>query len=292
MAHPTADPGIRGARRRISDSVWRFWLGGLVLLLVACSPSRAPVVDYSRESRDIDTRGARVTDGVHEVRDGETLYSIAWRYGWDFRELARANDIDPPYTIYPGQKIHLDASGGSTQSAASSSSSSASPPSASRDSPSPEPDPGSASQPDNTGSDSGDTALNRDRKELPSGTPDWQWPAEGELVGRFDDEGMSGRGVILAGREGAPVRAAGAGRVVYRGNGLTGYGNLLIIKHNSQWLSAYAHNRRMRVQEGTAVDAGQRIATMGASGTYRTQLHFEIRRDGEPVDPEPLLPKR
>jgi lipoprotein NlpD len=271
----------------MTDSVWRFCLSGIVLVLVACSPSRAPVVDYSRDSGDIDTRGARVTEGVHEVRDGETLYSIAWRYGWDFRKLARANDIEPPYTIYPGQKIHLDASATRTDSTASSSSASAA-----RETSASGAEPESSSKPDKSASESGDTEADTGRKELPSGTPDWQWPAEGELVGRFDDDGMSGRGIILAGREGAPVRAAGAGRVVYRGNGLTGYGNLLIIKHNSQWLSAYAHNRRMLVQEGAAVDAGQRIATMGASGTYRTQLHFEIRRDGEPVDPEPLLPKR
>ena len=276
-----------GVRRRMTDSVWRFCLSGIVLVLVACSPSRAPVVDYSRDSGDIDTRGARVTEGVHEVRDGETLYSIAWRYGWDFRKLARANDIEPPYTIYPGQKIHLDASATRTDSTASSSSASAA-----RETSASGAEPESSSKPDKSASESGDTEADTGRKELPSGTPDWQWPAEGELVGRFDDDGMSGRGIILAGREGAPVRAAGAGRVVYRGNGLTGYGNLLIIKHNSQWLSAYAHNRRMLVQEGAAVDAGQRIATMGASGTYRTQLHFEIRRDGEPVDPEPLLPKR
>lgn len=270
----------------MSDSVWRFWLGGIVLLLVACSPTRAPVVDYSRDSRS-STSGARVTEGVHEVREGETLYSIAWRYGWDFRKLARTNDIDPPFTIYPGQKIHLDASGGSARGTASSSSSSSS-----RESSSPKPKPDRSSRPDKAASDSSDTSSGTDRKELSSGTPNWQWPAEGELAGRFDEDGMSGRGIIIAGKQGAPVRAAGAGRVVYRGNGLTGYGNLLIIKHNSQWLSAYAHNRRMLVKEGTSVDAGQRIATMGASGTYRTQLHFEIRRDGEPVDPEPLLPGR
>ena len=270
--------------------MWRILLGGMISLLVACSATRAPVVDYSRDSQAGSTSGARVTEGVHEVRDGETLYSIAWRYGWDFRELARANGIDPPYTIYPGQKIHLETSGGRTDSAGSSSSSSSS--SAAGESSPPEREPEPSPTSGESASGSGTPASGKDQKELTSGTPSWQWPAEGELAGRFDDDGMSGRGITIAGKAGAPVRAAGAGRVVYRGNGLTGYGNLLIIKHNSQWLSAYAHNRRMLVQEGTSVDAGQRIATMGASGTYRTQLHFEIRRDGEPVDPEPLLPKR
>lgn len=253
------------------------------MLLVACSPSRAPVVDYSRDS-DGGTSGARVTQGVHEVRSGETLYSIAWRYGWDFRELARANDIDPPYTIYPGQKIHLDASGGSGQRETTSASRKKSGSTSSNQS---KEDSSSTQR-----SSARNQGSSRNQDSSVAGKPDWQWPAEGELVARFGDNDMSGRGITIAGKEGAPVRAAGAGRVVYRGKGLTGYGKLLIVKHNSQWLSAYAHNRRMLVKEGTAVDAGQRIATMGASGTYRTQLHFEIRQDGKPVDPEPLLPRR
>ena len=88
------------------------------------------------------------------------------------------------------------------------------------------------------------------------------------------------------------MRAAAGGRVVYRGSGLTGYGNLLIIKHNDRWLSAYAHNKKLLVKEGDAVDAGEEIATMGASGTLNTQLHFEIRKDGQPVDPLTLLPRK
>jgi lipoprotein NlpD len=103
---------------------------------------------------------------------------------------------------------------------------------------------------------------------------------------------VSSKGIVIAGNEGDPVRAAAAGVVVYRGSGLTGYGNLLIVKHDERWLSAYAHNERMLVAEGEKVGAGQRIATMGDSGTYRTQLHFEIRRDGTPVDPLTLLPRR
>lgn len=268
----------------MNDSV-RLWFPCIALLLVACSPTRAPVVEYSRASGDVSTAGARVTRGTHVVHEGETLYSIAWRYGWDFRALARANGIDPPYTIYPGQKIDLSASpasgaGGSAVRSA----------------------PGSV--PERTGGEtSSSSAGNRDventadsgeqaRAAASSRALTWQWPAEGKLVGRFDGEAMSGRGITIAGHESAPVRAAADGTVVYRGNGLTGYGNLLIVKHNSRWLSAYAHNKRMLVQEGASVEAGQRIATMGASGTYRTRLHFEIRRRGKPVDPLKLLPER
>lgn len=270
----------------------RCYLVCLILVAVAaCSPSRAPVVDYSRDS-DSSSSGARVTQGVHEVRAGDTLYSIAWRYGWDFRALARANDIEPPYRIYPGDRIRLDAAADGGDEPASGSPSP--PPSKTAASEqasatASEGDSGGADDPDSSSTAAGESGGD---DTLVSGTPGWQWPAEGELVGRFGEDDMSGRGITLTGRAGAPVRAAARGRVVYRGNGLTGYGNLLIIKHNSQWLSAYAHNERMVVEEGSAVDAGERIATMGASGTYRTQLHFEIRRDGEPVDPEPLLPKR
>jgi lipoprotein NlpD len=268
----------------MKDSV-RLWIPCIALLLAACSPTRAPVVDYSRDSGDIKTAGEKVTRGTHVVREGETLYSIAWRYGWDFRELARANDIGSPYTIYPGQKIDLGASPGSADPATR-------PETSGRASASRERRPATSSG----GNQDGDNASEARREEsspvASSGPVTWQWPAEGELVGRFDGEAMSGRGITIAGREGAPVRAAGAGTVVYRGNGLTGYGNLLIVKHNRQWLSAYAHNREMLVKEGASVDAGQRIATMGASGTYRTQLHFEIRREGQPVDPVPLLPER
>ena len=99
-------------------------------------------------------------------------------------------------------------------------------------------------------------------------------------------------GITIGDREGSPVRAAADGRVVYRGSGLTGYGNLLIVKHNDRWLSAYAHNSSLLVKEGDRVSAGDKIATMGASGTFRTQLHFEIRKDGQPVDPLTVLPNR
>ena len=120
----------------------------------------------------------------------------------------------------------------------------------------------------------------------------WRWPADGELVQRFSSAGSGPRGIAIAGRRGASVVAAADGTVVYKGVGLTGYGKLLIIKHNDRWLSAYAHNDNLLVKEGEQVKSGQKIATMGSSGTFRTQLHFEIRRDGQPVDPLPLLPKK
>jgi len=112
------------------------------------------------------------------------------------------------------------------------------------------------------------------------------------VVEQFSASSSGRKGIAISGRLKSPVIAAAEGRVVYRGSGLTGYGNLLILKHNDRWLSAYAHNDAMLVKEGDVVKAGQKIATMGATGTFRTQLHFEIRRDGKPVDPMQYLPKQ
>lgn len=121
----------------------------------------------------------------------------------------------------------------------------------------------------------------------------WRWPASGKVVGGFKTgSGGDGAGVDIAGNVGDPVRAAADGTVVYSGNGLIGYGELVIIKHNDTYLSAYGHNSRRLVKEGQHVDAGQEIALMGASGAPRVELHFEIRKDGKPVDPLAYLPQR
>lgn len=121
----------------------------------------------------------------------------------------------------------------------------------------------------------------------------WQWPASGKVIGGFQaGTGGDGAGLDIAGQLGEPVRAAASGTVVYSGNGLIGYGELVIIKHNDTYLSAYGHNSRRLVTEGQHVNAGQEIALMGASGAPRVELHFEIRKDGKPVDPLAYLPQR
>jgi lipoprotein NlpD len=121
----------------------------------------------------------------------------------------------------------------------------------------------------------------------------WQWPASGKVVGGFEaGGGGDGAGLNITGSMGDPVRAAASGTVVYSGNGLIGYGELIIIKHNDTFLSAYGHNSKRLVKEGDRVSAGQEIALMGASGAPRVELHFEIRKDGKPVDPLGYLPGR
>jgi lipoprotein NlpD len=113
----------------------------------------------------------------------------------------------------------------------------------------------------------------------------------GNLLKEFSVNGSGKKGIDIAGIPGRPVKAASAGRVVYSGSGLLGYGQLIIIKHNSKFLSAYAHNRKLIVKEGDQVEPGQKIAELGSTGTDKPMLHFEIRRLGKPVDPLKYLPK-
>lgn len=247
-----------------------FFLLLLALLLGGCASGGVPVLDlYSIYSRN-QPATQPVTRGSHKVERGETLYSIAFRYGWNFHDLARANGIHSPYTIYPGQMIHFDRRPSVARSTTSSTSRQSS---VSRQK-QPTRAPRAAPKP-----------------KLAAGQPRFVWPSSGAVLSHYGSA-ASAKGINLGGAKGAKVVAAAAGIVVYRGHGLTGYGNLLIIKHNDDWLSAYAHNHTMLVQEGEQVKAGQQIATLGSSGTFRLQLYFEIRKDGRPVNPESYLPKR
>jgi len=248
------------------------------LLLAACSTR---FVNYgegysARKERDA-TRMRPATEqvGVHVVRKGETLYSIAWQHGLDYRILAARNGIHPPYTIYPGQTLRLNPAAASHSAKSITKRTLSTATKTGRHAASAPP--GSAS-----------------RKPAAShaGRPHWQWPAAGRVISRFRRGDPRRQGIDIAGRVGSPVRAAADGKVVYSGNGLRGYGNLVIIKHNDIWFSAYAHNRRIRVREKENVKAGQTIAEMGSTGTDRIMLHFEIRRNGKPVDPLRYLPPK
>ena len=125
-----------------------------------------------------------------------------------------------------------------------------------------------------------------------TGAVSWAWPHAGNIIGRFSDSGSDNKGIDIDGKAGDPVLAAADGEVVYAGSGLLHYGNLLIIKHNDRYLSAYAHNRALLVSEKAKVTKGQRIAELGSSGIDREMLHFEIRVDGKPSDPLQYLPSR
>lgn len=257
---------------------------GLVSLLAACAgPSgTAPIDDRARGGQ----RAAAVTSsGQHVVQRGETLYQIAFRYGWDWKALAAANGLREPFTIYPGQQISLG-SGRAPAVAASSP--------APRSTPARSASP-RASQPARPATQVAAPAARpappAPTANLPVNVAGWGWPVQGPLLSRFQSNGSLNKGIDIAGQLGQPVKAAASGVVVYAGRGLLGYGDMIIVKHNETYLSAYAHNSKLLVNEGDKVKVGQVIAEMGSSGTDRVKLHFEIRRKGQPVDPLSYLPR-
>lgn len=249
-----------------------FKILSILLCLVSCSSNRAPV-------QDISVRGGN-NSSYHTVSKGETLYAIAWRYGLDYKELARKNGINSSYTIYPGQRISL--SGTAPRAVANSRTAARAPISSKRSSPSSTARSKSTTTP---------TAPPRSVSS-PASQVSWQWPAAGRVIEGYTSQKSLHMGVDIEGRLGESVVAAADGVVVYAGSGIRGYGNLLIIKHNDVYLSAYAHNSKLLVEEKATVRRAQKIAEIGSSGTDRSKLHFEIRREGKPVDPLQYLPRR
>ena len=224
-------------------------------------------------------------NGLHRVTTGETFYSVAWRYGLDYRDLAKRNYLTPPYSIHSGQIIYLKGLAPHTQQAAETKE--AAPRFVPVLVPTPAPSaPVVVHNKSQTASAIAPTHTARQpvlsEREPTQAVTYWYWPARGSVIGVFSP---SNKGINIAGRNGDPVFATAAGKVVYSGNGLRGYGNLIIIKHNRVFLTAYAHNSVVSVQEGEWVKAGQKIAEIGNTGTQRTMLHFEIRRSGQPINP-------
>ncbi len=262
----------------------------LTLLMAGCAgrSTVAPVSERGVSSnRNHAGEGVRSAVRGYTVKRGDTLYSIAFRFGRDYRELATLNGIKPPYTIYVGQRIRLvstvsGAPRAHTEPASRSAASAAT----------------SKPQPTATTTTTPVVAA-RPAPKAPAtsrvavqGPLRWQWPVEGPVLTRFNDSENGKKGIDIGGHVGQPIRTSAPGRVVYSGSGLRGYGQLIIVKHNDNYLSAYAHNRRLLAQEGDELAAGQVLAEMGRSETDRVMLHFEIRHDGKPVDPLLYLPKR
>ena len=284
---------IAGMRARFCGLVVA--LGVLPGLLAGCAGEpRAPV----------EQRGARAsaptvsvisttvpdTPRHYVVVKGDTLYSIAFRFGVDFRQLAKANRIGAPFTIYPDQRLVLTGTAGTpvatrppTARAAASDKAAATDKPAATGKPAATDKPAAAAKPTTA-------AAAVAQKPAAAGSIAWRWPTTGKVVKGF--LGEAHKGIAISGKEGDPVVAAAPGEVVYAGSGIVGYGNLLIVKHNEVFLSAYGYNRRLLVGEGERVAAGQRIAEKGDSATDSVKLHFEIRRSGRPLDPLLLLPRR
>ncbi len=243
----------------------------LFLMLAACSVQsmRAPVMERSKLSKH--------RPEYHIVHQGETSYSIAWRYGMDYRELVSTNKLKAPYVLVPGQSLRLSPSLGSLKGQARARV--------------------NTQQVKVSGKNiaAGNASKKQQIKAAERGSQSsnqWLWPVKGALVSAFATSGRINKGIDISGKLGESVRSTQSGTVVYAGSGLLGYGKLIIVKHSKQYLSAYAHNSKIVVQEGQAVMAGAKIAEMGTSGTNGPMLHFEIRRDGRPVNPLHLLPKR
>lgn len=257
--------GLMG-RRMLHRAAGAIAMVLVLALLASCTNTR--VIPDRGTSRTVSREGATTV-----VRRGDTLYGIAFRNGLDYRDVAAWNGIRAPYTIYPGQRLRLSGGGsGATR------------PVATR----------STREPTRRTP----TTSNTTRQPVtspptaPASNLRWAWPADGQLLSRFAAGDPTRQGIDIAGKRGDPVRAAADGVVVYSGAGLVGYGELVIVKHDESWLSAYGHNRSRMVAEGARVRSGQQIAEMGRTGADRDMLHFEIRYDGKPVDPLRHLPAR
>ena len=246
----------------------RVVIAAAVLLVAACS--NMAYEDGGGAAPRTASSGRAAPDS-YVVRSGDTLTSIAFRYGLDAREIARWNNLRNPDRIEVGQRLVLRAPTGSRSASTTTGSGSRSGSSGTT---------GSASRP----------AAPAPRAAVAE--PDWRWPTRGNLVARFGDRSSIGTGIGVAGTLGQDIVATAAGRIVYSGSGLPDYGQLIIIEHNEAWLSAYGYNQRVLVSQGQSVAAGQKIAEMGPGPGGTPRLHFEIRRNGDPLDPVPLLPAR
>ena len=235
------DPAIRSNRQ--PGRVWAAL--ALAALLAACGGGsrKADVPQY------------------YTVRSGDTLYSIGWRFGLDYQDIARWNGIGRDYRIYVGQRLEL------------------------------RPRPGGAAARRETPV-APTAGRGVERPDMLPQPPDWVWPVQGGRVVGALRQPSGGVGLRIDGTLGQPVFAAADGKVVYTGSGLRGYGQLVIINHARGWLSAYGHNSSVLVREEEQVRAGQRIATMGLGVSQQPMLYFEVRIEGKPVDPLEQLPRR
>lgn len=284
-----------------------------VIFVTACAPHQpAPVSTVQRGATYHNYQQGSWSAESYEVRAGDTLYSIAFRANMDVREISRLNNIREPYIIRPGQVLQLRAApsavnADTTREVATSS--------ASRE-------PTASQVSNNTPNISipnditppvvstaqreyGETASSSKPNEIQPIRPvvrarernianadlKWQWPTQGRLVRRFSTQEPMNRGLEFAGQRGDAIVAAEAGKVVYVGTALRGYGRLVILKHNDDYITAYGHNEEIMVVEQQWVEAGQQIATMGSSGRNDVRLRFELRFRGNSVNPENYLPR-
>jgi lipoprotein NlpD len=273
-------------------------------LLSACSSTsltRAPVEDRARQSPPASVTGDARTQsvkqppgfenagkpGYYTVKPGDTMIRIGLENGQSPKDIASWSGIENPNKIEVGQVLrvtppHKTDAATVKPVASSSSTTTALPPASAASAPAK-----SSTPPANAASSTGSPASGGVGDESVA----WMWPSNGTVLAGFD-ESKNNKGLDIGGNAGDPVYAAAEGKVVYAGSGLRGYGNLVILKHNNTYLTAYAHNQTLLVKEDQTVKKGQKIAEMGNSDADRVKLHFEVRKQGKPVDPSKFLPQR
>ena len=297
-----------------ASRVLRVWCSGvLIAMLAACASSqhRAPVEERGPATRNGTAATTAATaspeavkppppgienagkPGYYTVKQGDTLIRIGLETGQNWRDIAKWNNVDNPNVIEVGQVLRVVTPGVDPSAAA------ARPVTPAKVEARPLTAASAASAPASAASGAAPAASSPAIGSIvaPLATPresddelNWAWPASGPVASGFDE--ARSKGLAITGKPGDPVFAAADGRVVYAGSGLRGYGNLVIVKHNNTYLTAYAHNQTLLVKEDQVVKRGQKIAEMGSSDADRVQLHFEIRKQGKPIDPAKLLPPR
>ena len=306
----------------LAAAVFAFLVSGC-----ASTKTSAPVVERASAAQKSAVTAKRDSDWrpqTYTVQKGDTLYGIALEHGFDYKEVAEWNGIAPPYIIRIGQSVKFNAvpqevvvtplktvAGVEARPAGEDPLLKTQPKAVKQPNVQPgDPDPLRAKPRAESPVEPAEklTAAKAESRDKPAPTEstaekkdstsveddervEWNWPATGKVLAPFNEASSSGKGLDIGGKSGQPVLAAGPGKVVYSGNGLRGYGKLVIIKHNKTYLSAYAHNHKILVKEGQSVARGQKIAEMGDSDADQVKLHFEIRRFGKPVDPIKYLPQ-
>lgn len=244
-----------------SGITFSHWLRPIICLFLALSLAAC--------SGSASRNNTPISGSTYTVQRGDTLYRIALRSGSSVSTLARLNGISSPYTIQVGQRLRLN---GSSTSKTVTPKASTSATTTARNS--------SMSQPEKLAPASWPAP----------GSKCWRWPTQGKVIDGWSSKDGGNKGIDIAGTRGQPVYAAAAGRVVYAGDQLRGYGNLILIKHDENYITAYGHNQSMLVTNGQQVKAGQKIATMGSTGTNTVKLHFQIRYKATALDPLRYLP--
>ncbi|MBM7071942.1 peptidoglycan DD-metalloendopeptidase family protein [Shewanella sp. 202IG2-18] len=276
-----------------------------IFLIQGCSFSshQAAPVESIKPYNPKHKKGS-IKTSIYKVKKGETLYSIAWGAGKDFKKIAQLNRLKKPYTIYAGQWLRIKprvvkkpkaANKKSTQIAKNIKAKTR-----------------KTDKNNQVAKNSSKKILDKKKQSAYSVTVSqqennkakaasskishnkvarWVWPSKGKIISKFSNKTQGNKGIKFSGRRGDAIKAAASGKVVYAGNALRGYGNLVIIKHSDDYLSAYAHTDKIIVKEQQQVRAGQKVATMGSSGANKVMLHFEIRYHGKSVDPLRYLPR-